>query len=191
MTSNLTKAHRRRTGPIKIRHKRQESIRAHIESLFLAVSGWKDPVTSEWQGLQLMKHLCAAVLSLKGRLDHDAVVSMSAGSVSRIGNTVIHVTHCPAWPLMHECFAESDQGLRPLVISTRAGAAQAEALAQQVGMGRKVEVLDITQFLVANMLEWTGFDGNQRRHTFEELVTRYNAIIEACETDPSLKIEVA
>jgi hypothetical protein len=99
-----------------------------------------------------MKHLCAAVLSLKGRLDHDAVVSMSAGSVSRTGNTVIHVTHCPAWPLMHECLAESDQGFRPLV---------------------------------------TGFDGSQRRHTFEELVTRYNAIIEACETDPSLKIEVA
>jgi hypothetical protein len=41
------------------------------------------------------------------------------------------------------------------------------------------------------MLEWTGFNGSQRRHTFEELVTRYNAIVEACETDPSLKIEVA
>lgn len=92
---------------------------------------------------------------------------------------------------MHECFAESDQGLRPLVISTRAGAAQTESLSQEVGMGRKVEVLDIAQFLVANMFEWTGFNGSQRRHTFEELITRYNAIVEACETDPSLKIEVA
>jgi Domain of unknown function (DUF4928) len=191
MTANPTRNPRRRISPIKIRHKRQESIRFHIESLFLAVRGKKHAVTGEWQGLQLMRHLVAAVLSLKGRLDHDAVVSMSAGSASCIGNTVIHVTHCPEWPLMHECFAESDQGLRPLVISTRAGAAQAEALAQQVGMGRKVEVLDITQFLVANMLEWTGFNGSQRRHTFEELITRYNAIVEACETDPSLKIEVA
>ncbi len=49
----------------------------------------------------------------------------------------------------------------------------------------------VMQHLVANMLEWTGFDGNQRRHTFIDLVVRYNAIIDACETDPSLKIEVA
>jgi len=191
MTSNLPKTNRRRTGPIKIRHKPQESICVHIECLFLAVRGKKDTVTGEWQSLQLMRHLVAAVLSLKGSIDQDAVVSISAGSAFRIGNTVIHVTHCPEWPLMHECFAESDQGLRPLVISTRTGAAQAEALAQQVGMGRKVEVLDITQFLVANMLEWTGFNGSQRRHTFEEFIARYNTIIEACETDPSLKIEVA
>lgn len=92
---------------------------------------------------------------------------------------------------MHQCFADSDGRLRPLVISSSAGAVQTEALAQEVGMDRKVEVLDITQFLVSNMLEWTGFNGNQRRHTFEELITRYNAIVEACETDPSLKIEVA
>lgn len=181
---------RQDTG-LKIRHKRQDSIRVHIESLFLAVRGRRDPLTGEWQVFQLMWHLVAAVLSLKGRLDQNTISLMSAGSAFRIGNTVIHVTNCPDWPLMHECFAESDQGLRPLVISTRAGAAQAEALAQEVGMGRKVEVLDITQFLVANMLEWTGFNGSQRRHTFEELITHYNAIVEACETDPSLKIEVA
>lgn len=58
-------------------------------------------------------------------------------------------------------------------------------------MGHRIEVLDITQFLVANMLEWTVFDGSKRRHTFEELVKRYNSIIDACETDPSLKIEIA
>ncbi len=181
----------RQMNRLKIRHGRQDSIRSHVESVFLAVRGMEDPVTGEWQGLHLMRHLVAAVLSLKGRLDHDAVVSMTSGSPVRIGNVVIHVTHCPEWPLMHECFAESDQGICPLVISTRAGAAQAEALAQEVGMGRKMEVLDITQFLVAIMLERTGFNGSQRRNTFEELITRYNAIVEACETDPSLKIELA
>ena len=35
------------------------------------------------------------------------------------------------------------------------------------------------------------FDEAKRRHTFIDLVARYNAIIDACETDPSLKIEVA
>jgi hypothetical protein len=190
MTSNSMKNTYCRNGHIKIRHERRDSIRSHIESLFLAVRGRQDSATGEWHCLQLMRHLAAAVLSLKGRLDHEAIVSMTSGSPVRLGNTVIHITHCPEWPLMQECFAESDQGLRPLIISTRAGTAQAEALAQEVGMGRKVEVLDITQFLVANMLEWTGFNGNQRRHAFEELIARHNAIVEACETYPSLKIEV-
>lgn len=67
----------------------------------------------------------------------------------------------------------------------------AENLADEEGMSRRIEVLDITQFLVANMLEWTAFEGSRRRNTFEELITRYNLIVEACETDPSLKIEVA
>jgi hypothetical protein len=178
-------------SPIRIRYKRQEAIRTQIESLFLAVRGKKYPVSGEALVSRLMRHLVAAVLSLKGRLDLDAIASMSPSDAFRVGNSVIHITYCPEWPLMHECFAESDQGLRPIVISTRTGAAQTEALAQEVGMCRKVEVLDITQFLVANMLEWSGFNGSQRRHTFEELITRYNAIVEACETDPSLKIEVA
>ena len=67
----------------------------------------------------------------------------------------------------------------------------AENLADEEGMSKRVEVLDITQFLVSNMLEWTAFEGSRRRNTFEELIVRYNMIVEACETDPSLKIEVA
>jgi hypothetical protein len=179
------------TQGLKFHHKPQESIRTHIEFLLVSVRGRKDPVTGDAQVSRLMWHMVAAVLSLRGRLDSEAIASMSSGGIFRFGNTVIQVTHSPDWPLMHVCFAESDRGLRPLIISTRAGAAQAVALAQEVGMVRKVEVLEITQFIVANMLEWTSFDGSQRRHTFEELVTRYNSIIDSCETDPSLKIEVA
>jgi hypothetical protein len=97
----------------------------------------------------------------------------------------------PGKALLQKCSENLDRGLRPLIISTNAGAALAESLAEEDGFGRRVEVLDVIQFLVGNVLEWTAFDGNQRRNTFEELVSRYNEIIEKCETDPSLKIEVA
>lgn len=191
MTPGITKNSSYGSGLVSIRYKRQDSISTHIESLFHAVRGKRDPVTGEAQVSLMMWHLVAAVLSLRGQLDSDAMVSISPSGAFRVGNSVIHVTHCPDWRLMRECFAASDKGLLPLILSTRTGAAQAEALANEVDMDRKVEVLDITQFLVANMLEWTGFNGRQRRHTFEELITRYNAIVEACETDPCLKIEVA
>jgi len=108
-----------------------------------------------------------------------------------MGDCVIHVTTAPAVQLIQKCRENLDRGLRPLIISTQAGAAMAENLADQDGISRRIEVLDITQFLVSNMLEWTGFEGSRRRNTFEELIARYNVIVEICETDPSLKIEVA
>jgi hypothetical protein len=132
---------------------------------------------------------------------HPAAIKHSGYSVAdsptgrsgdfEIGDCVIHVTTAPAKLLLQKCLDNLDRGLRPLVISTNAGAAMAETLADEEGMIKRIEVLDITQFLVANMLEWTAFQGSQRRNTFEELIARYNAIVEACETDPSLKIEVA
>lgn len=108
-----------------------------------------------------------------------------------IGDSVIHVTTAPTRQLLGKCSANLERGLRPLVISSQAGAALAEALAEEMGIGRRVEVLEITQFLVANMLERTAFQGSSRRSAVEELITRYNAIVDRCETDPGMKIEVA
>ncbi len=109
----------------------------------------------------------------------------------RVGNTIIHVTSAPEPNLIDRCLANRRGALRPLIISTRVGALHAEELADQIGYSKVIEVVDITQFLVANMLGWTGFKGSQRRHTFEELISRYNAVINALEIDPSVKIEVA
>lgn len=146
----------------------------------------------------VMQHLVGAKLEM---LYPDQMIQHSGYSVAdsptgrsgdfEIGDCVIHVTTAPAKLLLQKCLDNLDRGLRPLVISTNAGAAMAETLADEEGMIKRIEVLDITQFLVSNMLEWTAFDGSRRRNTFEELVARYNVIVEACETDPSLKIEVA
>ena len=75
-----------------------------------------------------------------------------------IGDSVIHVTTAPTRQLLGKCSANLERGLRPLVISSQAGAALAESLAEEMGIGRRVEVLEITQFLVANMLERTKGD---------------------------------
>ena len=108
-----------------------------------------------------------------------------------IGDCVIHVTTAPSELLLQKCVANLERGLRPLIISSAPGAALADKLAADGGIQRRIEVLDIDQFLVANVLEWTGFDGSRRRGKFEELISHYNRIVIDCETDPSLKIEVA
>ena len=146
----------------------------------------------------VMQHLVGAKLEMlypNEAIQHSgySVADSPTGRAGdfEMGDCVIHVTTAPSQLLLQKCIDNLDRGLRPLVVSTSVGAAMAETLADEAGVGRRLEVLDITQFLVANMLEWTSFDGNQRRHTFEELVARYNAIVDRCETDPGLKIEVA
>jgi len=146
----------------------------------------------------VMQHLVGAKLETlypDKSINHSgySVADSPTGRVGdfQFGDCVIHVTTAPGKLLVQKCLDNLDRGLRPLIVSTNAGVALAETLAEEEGINRRLEVLDITQFLVANMLEWTGFNGSQRRHTFEELVSRYNAIIDKCETDPSLKIEVS
>lgn len=146
----------------------------------------------------VMQHLVGAKLEI---LYQDQTIMHSGYSVAdsptgrsgdfEIGDCVIHVTTAPSRLLLLKCAENLDRGLRPLIVSNAAGAAMAETLADEVGITRRVEVLDIIQFLVANVLEWTGFDGIRRRSTFEDLIARYNEIVARCETDPSLKIDVA
>jgi len=146
----------------------------------------------------IMQHLVGAKLET---LYPDQEIKHSGYSVAdsptgrsgdfEIGDCVIHVTTAPSKQLLLKCQENLDKSLRPLVISNAAGAVMAETLADELQISRRVEVLDITQFLVANVLEWTSFEGNKRRTTFEELMAHYNRIVTDCETDPSLKIEVA
>ena len=70
------------------------------------------------------------------------------------------------------------------------GASVVGAVMQHL-VGAKLEVLDIEQFFVANIFEWTRFDAKDRKTTLQDLMNCYNVIVESCETDPSLKIELA
>jgi hypothetical protein len=186
------------SSPLKLKVDTGSSLKACITGIFDEAKKRQSENRGSTVLGAVMQHLVGAKLEV---LYPDQTIQHSGYSVAdsptgrsgdfQIGDCVIHVTSAPGTPLIQKCSDNLDKGLRPLVVSTNAGAALAETLAEELGINRRLEVLDITQFLVANMLEWTGFNGSQRRHTFEELVTRYNAIVEACETDPSLKIEVA
>lgn len=183
-------------GPIQLKLIGDESIRATITSLLEQAVLRKSLGQNGSKLTRVMTYLVEASLVLlqsqKGTEYHSNNRTQFAevGEI-RIGNTMIHVTSAPEPKLIDRCMANRRRGFRPLIISTRVGALHAEDLADQIGRSKVIEVLDITQFLVANILEWTTFDVSKRRNTFEELIARYNVIVEACETDPSLKIEVA
>ncbi len=186
------------SSPLKLRVDTGSSLKACLGTIFDEAKRRQSENRGSTVLGAVMQHLVGAKLEI---LYPDREIRHSGYSVAdsptgrsgdfQLGDCVIHVTTAPGTLLLQKCRDNLDRGLRPLIISTHAGAAMGETLAEEEGLSKRIEVLDITQFLVANMLEWTGFDGSQRRNTFQGLLVRYNAIVEACETDPSLQIELA
>ena len=66
----------------------------------------------------------------------------------------------------------------------------AEGLAESAGIANRLEVWDIEQFLSMNLNERGLFCQDGRKDMAVRLVEAYNKIIDTCETDPSLKIQI-
>lgn len=186
------------SSPLKLKLDTSSSLKACLATVFEEAKRRQNEIKGSTVLGAVMQHLVGAKLEM---LCPDVPIQHSGYSVAdlptgrcgdfELGDCVIHVTTAPGKLLLQKCAENIERGLRPLIVSTNTGAAMAEGLADEDGLSRRIEVLDIVQFLVSNMLEWTSFEGDQRRTTFDELVARYNRIIETCETDPSLKIDVA
>ncbi len=145
----------------------------------------------------MLQHLVGAKLNLL--LDtpvehHGAAVADDAsgrGGDFLIEDVVIHVTTAPTEALIRKCKRNLGNSFRPLIITTENGALIAMALADQSGISARLDVFEAEQFLAGNLYEIGKFGQAGRKATAKELVTEYNKIIDECETNPSLKIDVA
>lgn len=107
-----------------------------------------------------------------------------------IGDVAVHVTKTPTEALIRKCRDNVDSGLRPLIITSRKGAEAAEVLAELEDLQDSIDVLEIEQFLATNIYEASRFEKAAQRPTTAKLVARYNAIVDAHETDPGLRIKI-
>lgn len=105
-----------------------------------------------------------------------------------INDVCIHVTTAPGEALLRKCQANLGDGLRPIIVTVYGRIQVAEALAEDLGIGERIDIFEIEQFIASNMFELSLFQPSQRRVKVSELVKRYNAIIDKFETDPGLKI---
>lgn len=184
-------------NPLVLEIDSNSTLRAHLESLFGEARRRQHNIYGAMIESDLMRNLVVAKIAIiypgtpikPERREVASTDEWEEGIV--IGDSVIYVTTSPSTKLLLRCAFDVKDRKRPLILSHGAGAAMAETLADEIGLSRRVEVLDITQFLIANILEWTCFDGSRRRNSLEELIGKYNELIDRCETDPSLKIEVA
>ncbi len=89
---------------------------------------------------------------------------------------------------MRKCRRNLDDGKRPMLITTYKNVPGAESLANIHGIADRIDIFDIEQFVASNLYELGAFAPQGRKATASKLVTAYNAIVDSCETDPSLKI---
>jgi len=54
---------------------------------------------------------------------------------------------------------------------------------------KRVDIFEIEQFFALNIYEFSKFSESGRRVAVNDIVTRYNEIVEEFETDPSLMID--
>ena len=145
----------------------------------------------------VLQHLVGAKLDCvlgPGALEHNSFSTVDA-STDRAGDFVfgdvaIHVTTYPGEAVIDRCRVNIDGGLRPILVTMPKRVNVARGIAEEHQLEDRVDIFDIEQFVALNLYELGQFAADGRRLAIEELVARYNAIVERVETDPGLQIEV-
>jgi hypothetical protein len=146
----------------------------------------------------MLQHLVGAKLDIvlgQGKLHHHGF-SVADQSTDRkadyqVEAVAIHVTTHPTEALVRKCGDNIKAGLKPLIITLGEAVRPADFILKTFELNDRVDVLDAAQFLTANVYERSLFKAAECKVTLAALLARYNAIVDDCETDPSLRIRLA
>ena len=145
----------------------------------------------------VLQHLVGAKLDGalgKGKFEHNSFSTADAPGNRvgdfLVGDVTIHVTTSPGEAVIERCRENLNDGYKPILVTIRSRVAAAEGLADNKGVADRIDIFEIEQFVALNLYELGEFETEGRRVAVDDLVTRYNEIVEGVETDPSLKIEI-
>jgi hypothetical protein len=181
--------------PIQLRLEEALNLRSVARLLLReAAKKEKDAPGTHYRGA-VMQHLVGAKLDCVLGADtiehHGFSTSDSASNRSgdfHVGDVAIHVTTAPTEALIAKCKANIGDGIRPIIITSEKGASVAQGLAENSNIADNLDIFEIEQFIALNLYELTRFENSSRRVKVEQIITRYNEIVEQVETDPSLRI---
>jgi Domain of unknown function (DUF4928) len=190
------RAHFASEGP-KLHFDTGKSIRANIEDLLRQAKELQAEAGGANYVGAMLQHLVGAKLDVvlgKGMVQHygSSVADLPTERKAdfQIEAVAIHVTTNPSEALIGKCAANLQDGLKPVVITNEEGVSGAAYLLRNAKLLERVDVLDIGQFLTANIYERSLFKSENCRVTLSGLLRRYNEIVGGCETDPSLRINL-
>lgn len=182
--------------PFKIRLDASRSLRTVVRDLLAqAEDRQKNSPGTHYVG-GVIQHLIGAKLDCalgQGHVTHNSF-STSDQQTGRagdffLGDVAIHVTTAPGEAVIERCRDNLNDGFRPILVTVQRGLTVGEALAENAGIGDRLDVFEIEQFVALNLYELGRFAAEGRRVAVADLVNRYNEIVDEFETDPGLKIE--
>lgn len=183
--------------PLKIKNDQSKSLAALINDLISVAYRRQKEQPGTMVAGAVMQHLVGAKLDIALQDIHIEHKGFSVADEQRggkgdflISDSVIHVTTAPTDALIRKCGQNLREGLRPIIITTDEGIGGAKALAKNSESGERIEVFEISQFIAANVYEWSRFKQSDRPLKINDLIDSYNRIIASVETDPSLKIAI-
>jgi len=145
----------------------------------------------------MLQHLVGAKLDIvlgEGIASHHGF-SVADHSTDRaadfeVNGIAIHVTTHPSEALIRKAAKNIQAGLKPLIVTLAEGVDGAAYLLKSTEWKDRVDVIDATQFLTANVYERSFFQAGECKATLISILTRYNEIVVECETDPVLRIRL-
>ena len=162
------------------RHRQEENLgTTYVGAMLQHLVGAKLDLVLKGRGV-LVAHYGASVADAPKAREGDFVIDKVA----------IHVTTAPGQALMQKCKQNLDSGYRPIIVTLHNMTPAAESNAALEGIEGRLDILAADQFLAANLHELSGFQDSERLSTVDDLVERYNDIVNTCETDPSLRINI-
>lgn len=183
--------------PFVLRFDTSKSLRAVIRNLLSQAEKRQAQANGSTIVGTMLQHLVGAKLNLlldSPLQSHGANVADDVSGREGdfiVEDVAIHVTTFPSEALIRKCRKNLDNAMKPVIITTNRGALIAEGLAEQADMADRIDVFEAEQFLAGNLYEIGKFAQAGRRATAEQLISKYNAIVDKCETDPSLRIDFA
>lgn len=183
--------------PFKIKLDASRSLRTVVRDVIAQAEDRQKNAPGMYYAGAVLQHMVGAKLDCalgKGTLRHNSFSTADAPGGRAgdffLGDVAIHVTTAPGEALIGRCGENLNDGIRPILVTLQRGLTVAEELASRVGLGDRVDVFEIEQFVALNLYELAKFVADGRKTAVTDLVNRYNEIVDEVETDPSLKIEL-
>jgi hypothetical protein len=183
--------------PFRVRLDASSSLRVVVRDILEQAEERQKAAFGVWYVGAVMQHMVGAKLDCAlgpGKFQHNGFTTSDEQSGRKgdffVGDVAIHVTTSPGEAAIQRCSDNLNDGHRPILVTRQRGLTVAEALAENVGLGDRIDIFEIEQFIALNLYEMGKFVMEGRRAILKDFVTRYNEIIDEVETDPSLRIEL-
>jgi hypothetical protein len=183
--------------PFKIKLDASKSLRMVVRDVIAQAEERQKTTPGMYYAGAVLQHLVGAKLDCalgKGKFEHNSFSTADSPGARAgdffLGDVAIHVTTSPGEAVIAKCRDNLNDGIRPMLVTMQRGLDVAEGLASNVQLADRIDIFEIEQFVALNVYELGKFAADGRKTAVDDIVKRYNEIVEEVETDPSLKIEL-